>query len=369
MAVGLVAALLSAACEPAPPPAVTPPPAPGDVVPWPDDLVWAQADLPPAPRFATEHIAAVAADGSGFVAVGFREVAGQRDGVVWFSSDGRSWEIVGVPAAFAGVDMVDVAAGVGGFVAIGSSLGEAGVVTVVYRSDDGRIWERLAVPGAANTYASSVAGGPSGYVAAGNSGDGGSAVWISRDGRTWERVARDALGAGGSGVIDPRADGAGWVALGSNVQAPVLLRSTDGIAWTATSIEPTTEAYAHHLVVGRWGHLVQGGRGSCGPLATCPAETVTWWSGDGGTWGRVPADGALATDVTVLVEAGDHGVIGLDGASAWSSATGWDWAPLPEPGDGSAGVNAAVVRGDVIVAVGDEYLEDGSSVGRIVIAE
>ncbi len=367
-AVGLVAVLSVGACEPAPPVPVTQPPEPADVVTWPD-IVWAEADMPGPPlRFVSEHIAAVTADASGFVAVGFREGGGRRDGTVWFSAAGRSWAIVGVPAAFEGVDLMDVAAGVGGFVALGASLQEAGVAMVVYRSEDGERWERLAVPGAAGSYPSSVAGGPGGYVVSGNAADGGSATWFSPDGKAWERVARDALGDGGPGVVEAQAVGDGWAALGWNGEAPAFLRSTDGVSWTGTLIEPT-EAFAYRLIAGRSGYLVQGGQGSCGPLSSCPAETVTWWSGDGEAWTRLPADAALQGGGSVLAEAGDRGFVGLDGASAWSSATGWSWTPLPEPGDGSSVVTAAVVRDDVIVAVGEMYLEDGTSVGRIIVAE
>ncbi len=368
VAVGLVAVMAVGACEPAPPVPVTPPPEPADVVPWPD-IVWAQADMPAPPPFVTEHIAAVAADPTGFVAVGYRETVGRRDGVIWFSADGRSWEVVGVPAAFAEVDLVDVAAGASGFVAIGTALGEGRIMSVFFHSDDGRVWERLGPPGVANSYANYVAGGPSGYLASGTGADGGSAVWASPDGRTWERVAPDAMGDGGQGINDPQALADGWVALGSNVQPPFLMRSADGMAWSATPIESPTEAYAFRLVAGRWGYLAQGGLGTCGPLSSCPAEAATWWSGDGAGWTRLPAGDALQSGGSVLVEAGDHGFVALDGVSAWASATGWSWTPLPEPGDGSSVVNAAVVRGDVIVAVGETYLEDGTSVGAIIVAE
>jgi hypothetical protein len=68
------------------------------------------------------------------------------------------------------------------------------------------------------------------------------------------------------------------------------------------------------------------------------------------------------------VPAGDHGLLAITGADAWSSPDGWAWRTLPEPGDGAVGVDDAVVRGDVIVAVGAENAEDGSSVGRILVA-
>jgi hypothetical protein len=49
---------------------------------------------------------------------------------------------------------------------------------------------------------------------------------------------------------------------------------------------------------------------------------------------------------SIVVPAGDHGIIAIDGASAWASPNGWGWQPLPEPSDGSMVVFDAVVKGD-----------------------
>jgi hypothetical protein len=83
----------------------------------------------------------------------------------------------------------------------------------------------------------------------------------------------------------------------------------------------------------------------------------------------LPRDGSpLASGSSIVVPAGDHGLLALDGANAWASADGWVWRQLPEPGDGTVGVADAVVRGDTVVAVGQETTEDGiASVGRIII--
>ncbi len=367
IAVALVAV---AGCGPAFLPAATAPPEPADAVAWPD-ITWAEALVPPLGGPVTEHLAAVAANDDGYVAVGFAEIIGRRDGVILSSPDGRTWERVGVPEALRNVDIVGVAAGPGGFVAVGSASAEDGasLATVAFRSADGRAWVRGGLPGAVGTYVYSIGGGPGGYVVAGNDVEGGPATWFSADGSSWQRVPTEALGAGSAGVNHPVPDGDGWIALGSNVQAPALLRSADGLRWTTTSIEATTDAHAYKVVAGRWGYLVSGGQGSCGPFSSCPSESVTWWSGDGAAWTRLTSgDGPLASGGSVLVAAGDRGFVGMDGASAWSSTTGWSWTPMPEPGDGSSGVNAVVVRGDAIVAVGDLYRPDGTSVGRIVVA-
>jgi hypothetical protein len=370
IALGLgLAVLLAGACGPEPRPAVTAPPEPAAAVPWPD-LEWTEADLPEAQGVLVgESIRAVAADASGFVAVGTREIRGVSQGVIWFSDDGRSWQVVGVPAPVEDVNVVAVAAGAGGFVAVGSTAVNAELAAVLFRSDDGRRWERLALQGAPGGFVHSVAGGPLGYVVSAD--DGGQGVtWVSSDGRSWTHVAAGAMADGTAGVFDPQAVADGWVGLRSNaVPSPAFLSSSDGVSWTATVIEPTEEALPLRLVAGSWGYLVQG-IPSCA-LGSCP-DPVIWWSGDGTKWTRIAAEGPLKGGDTVAA-AGDHGFIGVAGDSAWSSTTGWSWASLPAPvddiGAGSVGVTDVVVRGDVIVAVGGRNLPDGRSGGWIAVAE
>lgn len=369
---GLVIACLSLACEPPPAPAVTAPPEPADAVPWPD-VVWTEATIePPVERRpgASEHLIAVAASDAGYVAVGYTEVLGRRDALVLVSDDGAAWDRVAVPAVLRDLDLVDVTAGPGGFVAVGSESAPAapGPVAVVLRSADGRVWERSPLADGAGTYPYSLAGAPVGYLVAGAAADGGAAAWTSVDGDAWERIPADAFGAASSGLADPTWDGDEWLAVGAASGPPAVVRSRDGTGWTATVIESGTETYPARLVRGRWGLLVGGGEGSCGPFGSCPSAPVHWWSEDGATWTRLPDRPALASGGAVLIEAGEHGFVALDGASAWASTTGWDWTPLPEPGDGSAVVTAAVTRGDVIVAVGDLTLEGGATIARIVVA-
>ncbi len=381
--VGLwLAALVITACQPSP--AVSPlaslttppptPPPPAVVVPWPD-LVWALADLPPTPVDAeAERIVAVSAGPDGFVAVGYREVDGTRDGAIWWSADGSDWSLVDAPATFEDVELLDVARGPDGVAALGvTSIGPQGLrpQTVMFRSDDMQPWNRLPqTPDSLDTYPSTLAGGTGGLLAAGfDAIDGGGAVWTSPDGRSWVRVA--IVGAGVNGIVDPQAIPGGFLALGANEDIiPVLLRSTDGTSWTASAIDAGPDAVAIRLVVGRAGYIAQGlFAPGCGPLASCAGQPLAWWSADGTTWARLPLDGSPTSNGgSIVVAAGDHGFLALDGASAWESPDGWTWKPLPEPGDGSVVVNDAVVRGEVIVAVGEEYRDDGTSVGRILVA-
>jgi hypothetical protein len=318
-------------------------------------------------------VAAVVAGADGFVAVGYSENDGVRDGLIWFSEDGASWVSVGAPGALDAVELVDVAWASHGFVALGvGTLGAAAERpnAVFLRSRDGLVWDRLEqVPGSAETYPAWLAGGAAGVVAAGTDTDGAPAVWRSLDGRSFERVAIDL--APDLSVIDPQAIDDGYVALGGTGRPPVLLQSRDAVRWTATQIDLATDVSAARLIPGRWGLVVQGAWApTCAANASCPASAIAWWSQDGSDWGRLPGDGSpVSNGGSIVVPAGMHGLLAIDGASAWASPDGWAWRPLPEPGDGSMLVNDVVVLGDVIVAVGAVYGEDGLSRGAIVVAQ
>jgi hypothetical protein len=364
----LLADLLGCAPAPSPSP-VTPPPVPAEFQPWPD-LVWQLADLPPRPvEFTVEHVSAITASAVSFVAVGSREVDGIADGTVWRSGDGETWEAIDDPV-FDHVELVDVALAPTGFVALGveTTPGEEDHPTsVIFRSDDGSAWQRLPpLAATGDTYPRAIAGGRRGVIAVADDPGGGQSVWRAADDRSFMRVTLAGPAAGG--LVDPQGVADGFVALAGSAETPTVLLSADGVSWTATPIDPPAKARGTKVVLGRWGTIVQGmGSGDC--QAPCPARFFAWWSGGGGRWGALPADGPSSNGVSIVVPAGVHGVLAIDGADAWSSPDGWAWRPMPEPGDGSVTIDDAVVRGDVIVAVGTEPSEeDDSSVGRILVA-
>lgn len=356
-------------CAPAPPPSppVTPPPIPAGFVPWPD-IVWQLADLPLRPLEVTdERVEAVTTTPAAIVAVGYREIDGVRDGIVWRSADAESWKAIDDPV-FDGVELVDVAPARDGFVAFGvetSSDDEDHPTAVVFLSVDGSSWERLPpLPATGDTYPTAIAGGPAGVIALAEDTGGGEAVWRSSEGRSFRRVS---LGDGAAGgLVDPEPMADGFVALAADSASPTVLRSPDGLAWRSSSVDPTSNADSTAITVGRWGMIVQAM--AADSAAQCPADFLAWWSMDGERWGRLPSDSPLTNGTSLAVPADDHGLLAIDGADAWSSPDGWAWRSLPEPGDGSVSIDDAVVRGDVIVAVGAEVSDDGSSLGRIVVA-
>ena len=342
-------------------------------MPW-IDLVWAQGSLPSPPfEVESEAIVAVDAGTDGFVAVGYHETEGIRDGAIWFSPDGATWSAVGEPRILADIELLDVAASTDGFVALGIASGGAlgdRFQTVFLWSDDGVDWEKVpATAGSLDTFPSALAAGPAGVLAVGDGADGAPAVWLSPDGHAFERTVIS--GPATDGVVDPHAGKTGFVALGADVVVPTVLRSADGATWTASTIETGPDLSADHLVAGRWGYVVLGEFApGCDSSSACGSQPIAWWSGDGLTWGRLPATGTPTSNgASLVVPAGERGLVAIDGASAWSSADGWRWTPLPEPGDGSIAVNAAVVERGIIVAVGQADLEDGSTVGRIIVGE
>lgn len=362
---------------PSPSPTVTPPPVAVDVVPWPD-IVWTAADgmAEAAPGGGGAEVVSVTAGPEGFVAVGFQERGPQRDGRIWFSDDGDTWMQINARGALDSVEMLDVAPSPDGFVALG--IGNLGAAVerpnaVFYRSDDGRKWERIpGVPGSEGTYPESVTGGVEGVVAAGSDLDGSSVVWHSPDGEAFERVAIHGPDtATVEGVVDPEATPDGYVALGSLSEPPVFMRSRDAETWEPTAIEVGQDIVATELVAGQWGYVVRGiWAPGCSGMAACGGQTVGWWSREGKDWVRLPAEGSpIASGASLVVGAGLHGLLAIDGANAWESPDGWAWRPLPEPGDGSMLVSDAVVRGNVIVAVGATYGDDAISRPAIIVAK
>jgi hypothetical protein len=347
-----------------------------DIVPWPD-IVWSAAEgLADADPGGGAEVVSVTAGPEGFVAVGFQERGPNRDGRVWFSADGETWREIDARGDFEAVEMLDVAPAPDGFVALG--IGNLGAAVerphaVFFHSPDGWSWERLlGVPGSEGTYPESVTGGVDGVIASGSDVNGQSIVWHSKDGEAFEPVQIHGPAAENvEGVFDPEATHDGYVALGSLSEPPVFIRSKDAETWEPTPIEVGQDIVATEIVAGRWGYVVRGiWAPGCSGMAACGGQTIGWWSREGKDWVRLPAENSpIASGASLVIGAGLHGLLAIDGANAWESPDGWAWRPLPEPGDGSMLVSDAVVRGNVIVAVGATYGDDAISRPAIIVAK
>jgi hypothetical protein len=204
------------------------------------------------PDLSTDGPDAATAGGPGLVGVG-----GDK---AWYSVDGSDWSVAAVPAL-----PVEILArpeseryvGMTGVTAAGNDLVAWGiaevpladnpdehlVVPLLWASRDGRTWIDVVDPEMDSVVA--VAGGPGGFVAAGQAGS-EAAVWVSADGETWERVSEGAF------------------------TSPVDLHLESAAATSA-------------------GYVVVGGDGQC--LSTsCPdQDIVIWTSADGRSWSRVPS--------------------------------------------------------------------------------
>ena len=115
-----------------------------------DGAEWATVDGGPGGPFdgtGEESVRAIAAVGDGFVAVGYRTVDNEQDGLVWYSPDGETWEEVDAPnlRGPGRQQVLSLAAYDGGLVAGGMSdlTGDGQGDPVVWRSVDGRTWDPI----------------------------------------------------------------------------------------------------------------------------------------------------------------------------------------------------------------------------------
>jgi hypothetical protein len=252
----------------------------------------------------------LASNGSVLVAVGDATSNADnmmRDGLVWISSDGQTWERVSDPddLEFGGKTLNAVVAGGPGFVMGGGSVDseERGPFhPALWTSVDGRDWMR--VP---NNPALFGDGGsiydllvrPTEILAVGlvcyPDQPCASAVWSSPDGLTWRRDWVDEAVYAEGHYAAPNAiaeNEHGLVMIGVEVTDPATLdsipavwTSEDGLAWERLSPQPdafTLEGGSlimWDLAAGPGGLVAVGHDGTNG---------VVWLSVDGSTWERLP---------------------------------------------------------------------------------
>jgi hypothetical protein len=158
--------------------------------------------------FAGSELAGVVAGGPGFVAFGVFSSAGHHQVGIWSSPDGSVWtRTTNGDVTFRDATITRMIARGPGLVAIGlRDLGPSKIfnrlrtVAGIWVSSDGRGWQRVSDPGALGKRAgervnAAVAAGPW-LVAVGSERHGAPGLWSSRDGRHWQR-ANDSEGAFG----------------------------------------------------------------------------------------------------------------------------------------------------------------------------
>ncbi|WP_036372529.1 hypothetical protein [Micromonospora sp. ATCC 39149] len=182
-----------------------------------------------------------------------------------------------------------------------------------------------------------IAGGPAGWVIAGNRGT-GAAAWSSADAGEFRLVsgvpelASDA--AGRTWAADVTAAASGWVLVGS-LRAPgrpggdpAVWTSPDGVDWRRRVLADGDAPGDLQRVVRAGERLVAvGRRGEA--LAAWVADTADWRPGGvlgparGGP-GQVAGLGAADGGVLAVV-------VGASGGSAWFSTDGGAWSPVEVP--------------------------------------
>jgi hypothetical protein len=272
----------------------------------------------------------------------------------------------------AGIELVDVTDSPDGFAAIGTLAGEPtqGIANrvVILTSKDGQSWRRVPDdPQFRGAFAVSIAHGPGGLFAigAGESGHDWPA-WRSPDGVTWSAVAPDQLGLP-NGLASLDGSPERWLGIGSPLGS-VVTDSADGVTWHATVVPASGRGgkapIVERVVAGRWGWLATGSEPvDCGFLiweGDCAAYRAAWWSDGLGDWSAIPDVPAIRSDARI-VAAGDHGLLAIAGADAWSSVDGLAWLAMRSPDESRVVVADVVVIGDRIVAVGEVLGVDGVS--------
>lgn len=328
----LTASPATSSPEPTPIPLTTPTPATG--------AIW-QA-LPDFPHSDAFDVTSVTAAPNGFVAVGFKAMPGEaffglRQGVIWRSTDGRTWEADPNPA-FEFVTPEDVAT-------IGDSLFVFGSKETC---DPALTVECVEPP------------------------DAGWGIWRSVLGGPWERLPPPESMRSGTmdGVVDAGGAlvGFGWT--GDESQSAIVWRSVDGVAWTETTdlagMDPIT------AIAGMPTGLIAFGVRSSDDIGDL--ELVAAASTDGAQFAPVGAPRLAATTIQSIA-VGPGGIVAVgDGddldagfrAVALHSADGLTWTEA-QAADGSFVGGTmhsvhALPQGFVALGVVPQQL-DGTAIG------
>lgn len=263
----------------------------------------------------------------------------------------------------------------------------------------GDTWTLGQVPSTSDTI-SAVTSWGRGFVAVGIScpdyttqSQGEGVVWTSQNGVTWTRAPSQeattfgcwiAMSGPSAGMLDVAAGTPGIVIVGyatrTSPQPAVLLPtawfSTDGVTWTRTTLENSSQLFRVNAVAWDGARFVAVGEDrddafSAEAIKTAHSRAAVWTSADGRTWTRVKAAALDAGGMVDTMEdpaaggmtdiaAGAAGLVGVGStcsatsrctAAAWFSADGATWERAQVPAI-SGFLNAVVARGSGYVAVG-----------------
>jgi hypothetical protein len=286
-----------------------------------------------------------------------------REGRVWLSRDGRSWEPIVDPETFKDAVIYDVIrAADGAFIALGWLDPVDGPITqnVAWRSVDGRTWSRIDL-GLPDDFHSGrdIAAGPAGFVAGGTRFPGGRhQLWFSADGIEWMLVEDfppfDSPGA--RSIQHVIAGPEGFVATGTPEGAGHLyiMASGNGIDWfDAPGQAALTELPAVPLLAPLGGDWIATGRGD---------PVIVFRSANGLDWsllndvepvnGLNTASALLSTGDRLFLEASAPFLSG----PTWTSTDGRSWVETDLPVNAEPRV-ATLTESEYLLVV-DFYDED-----------
>lgn len=298
-----------------------------------------------AGRAGDQFVSGIAAGPSGFVAVGEdeRSTSSEDDeAAVWTSPSGEQWIRIGSDASFVDSAMTDVVwfPAEQLFVAVGHHVSEG----AVWVSADGRVWERVALlefagrGGGIEVDAISVS--DAGLIAVGkewlSEGTSIPAVWFSADAWRWDRTGDLSQFGDKAAMVDVVQQGSRVFAVGYVDQTkPAIWVSTDLIDWQLLSLESQINgAVVFGAIASDQTAIVVSG--------SSDAENVdarVWTSTDGQTW-RARQQRARTVGIPTLEDVAitPHGwlAVGSDGttyrptgAAVWYSPEGDVWYRYP----------------------------------------
>ncbi|HYI21592.1 MAG TPA: hypothetical protein VEX62_03050 [Candidatus Limnocylindrales bacterium] len=352
-------------------PAVTPDPGLPTALPSGDATTVFRAlpDFPAANAFEVTGVTA-SADG-GFVAVGFgaqpgHDYFGLRQGNVWRSPDGVTWQQT-VEPQFVNVSPLMVAA-------MGSSDFMVGLLRTcpdfsdepcteppeaghgIWRSTSGGAWERLPIPLSMQNALSldEVVVGSDRLAIPGTSGDESEAatLWTSPDGTTWT----ESTDLAGLDPIDTLAAGPpGFVAFGTVLAANedfVTVHgatSADGVQFSPINVPAPINAAIVSSVAGTTGMSAVG----YGDNEEFEVSATALYSADGTSWvAAADTDGSFGNSGMLEVLEVPSGYVALgftpsaddfavQDSTSWISSDGRSWRALAPIGDASAVLTSA----------------------------
>lgn len=368
----------------APPPSA--PPSDGSASASPGAVFQSVADFPMGDAF---EVTGVTAAPSGFIAVGFGALGeegyfGRRQGLVWRSPDGHTWQQA-VEPAFEYVTPMGIAA-------LGTDLFVIGVLAscpqigddtctevpeagnAVWRSADGGAWERLPqLPSMQLGLVDGMVVGLGRAAVFGGAGDEAqtTTLWMSVDGANWTATTDlagldpiTALAAGSAGFV---AFGTRYVPEIENIELNAGV-SADGVHFAAAVTPSLPGAAIEDAVAGPAGGFAGVGYSGSEDLALAG---VVLYSADGLNWTQATdSDGSFAGSELIMVHALPNGYVALGftpqaddfavlNGRSWLSADGRSWRALAPVGESFTQLTASAIGAAGLVVFTADQQEVG----------